>query len=148
MKARLLAVPFALALVLSPAAQAQSVSCPDLYPRADVSLPAAADDPAGIGFVTRGRLTFAYVHFGELRSAETLVPDAPTKVKGGWYTDYAIHAGVDNWLVCKYGGSSWGGGDIERWEKLSPSFKSCRLNVRETKTRPYPTAWKAAATCQ
>ncbi len=136
------------ALVLSPAAQGQVLACPALYPQADAALAQAPADPNGIGRLTRNHLSFAYMYFGKLFGKQFVVPNGPVKVKGGWYTLYDFNPQHENWLVCRYGGGSWGLGGVERWEKLPPAITSCKLDVREIKSRIYATKYTVSAICK
>jgi hypothetical protein len=118
------------ALVLAPRAAAEVLECPKIYPLADTTLAKISSDPNGIGRLTRGHLSFAYMYFGKLFGEQYFKP---------------AH---ENWLVCIYGGSSWGAGDIERWEKLAPATTACKLDVREIKSRRYSTKYTASAVCK
>ncbi|NHZ41664.1 STY0301 family protein [Massilia aquatica] len=136
------------ALVVSPRAQAQVLGCPNIYPLAETALSSSASDPNGIGRLKRGHLSFAYMYFGKLFGKQFVVPSGPVKVKGGWYTIVDVNPQHENWLVCRYGGGSWGLGDIERWEKLAPAITSCKLDVREIKSRVYATEYTVSAICK
>ncbi|NHZ33462.1 STY0301 family protein [Massilia rubra] len=136
------------AFVLAPAAQAQVLACPTIYPMAEAALANSPSDPNGIGRLKRGHLSFAYMYFGRQFGRQFAVPDEPIKVKGGWYTEYRFNPQHENWLVCRYGGGSWGAGDVERWEKLAPAITSCKLDVREIKSRMYATSYTVSAMCK
>lgn len=96
----------------------------------------------------RGHLTYAYMYFGELYGEQYLTPPASKKVKGGWDAKYNFVPEFKNWLVCRYGGDEWGGGNVERWERLDPKITSCLLQVRKVKEPQTQATWKATAACE
>lgn len=136
------------ALVLTSAAHAEVIECPPRYPDKDVTL------PEGSGRVQPARLSFAYMHVGELHSEQTLQGPEAKKVNGGWDTVYGFKPNESKWLVCTYGGTEWSGldrispGTIQWWGKLTQQTTLCLLKVRETKFRGSLSDWAAAATCK
>ncbi|UOD29567.1 hypothetical protein INH39_29960 [Massilia violaceinigra] len=143
MKALLLA-----ALIVSPAAQAVEVKCPDVYPAKTLKLAPDASDTEGHGLMKRAHLSYTYIHDGELYSEQTLVPPPRTKVKGGWHTEFGVVPDTDNWLVCVYGGATWGDGSLERWQRLDSKLSSCVLHVKQTRLKHNPQLWNAWAVCK
>jgi hypothetical protein len=136
------------AMILSSAVQGVEVKCPDFYPRAALKLAFEATDPEGQGLMKPANLSYTYIHDGALYSEQSLVPPPPTKEKGGWRIDVGIVPQSDNWLVCVYGGETWGGGSLERWQRLDSKLTSCVLHVKQTKVRQNPFIWNAWAVCK
>ncbi len=134
--------------LLSSTVQAVEVACPDFYRSKTLTLPPDSSDPEGHGLMKPAHLSYTYIHDGDLYSEQTLVPPPSTKVKGGWQTGFGVVPDTDNWLVCVYGGQTWGDGRLERWQRLDSKLTSCVLHVRQTKVRQNPTAWKAWAACK
>lgn len=136
------------ALMLASTVNAQDVECPKSYPTKAVTL---TDKPLGHEGNARLRsayLSFAYMFSGELYAEQTMVPPGGKKVKGGWDTEFYFTPGEPHWLVCRYGGSKWGDGDIEWWEKLGQKITSCTLKVREYKHPNTTTDRTVTATCK
>lgn len=135
-------------MILSSTAHAVEVACPDVYPPKTLTLAPDASDPQGYGLMKRAHLSYTYIHDGDLYSEQTMVPPAPTKVKGGWKTEFGVFPEKENWLVCVYGGETWGLGRLERWQRLDSKLTSCMLHVKQTKVRQNPTIWNAWAVCK
>ena len=137
-------------IMLSTLGHAEMIKCPERFPAQDVSLPTAPSGEEGGARVQPARLSGAYFEIGPLFAPPT-VP-LITKVKGGWDTEYLLGP-IDNheprWLVCRYGGQQWGGGQIERWEKLPKRFTRCLQKVRAARI-PYTTNtdWTQSAVCE
>ncbi|NHZ64095.1 STY0301 family protein [Massilia genomosp. 1] len=136
------------AIFLSSAAQAVEVTCPDFYRSKTLTLAPDSSDPEGHGLLKPAHLSYTYIHDGDLYSEQTLVPPASTKVKGGWQTEFSVVPETDNWLVCGYGGQTWGDGSLERWQRLDSKLSSCVLRVTQTKEPRSQTVWKARASCK
>lgn len=136
------------ALVLSSIANAQPIECPKLFPAKDTALPELAPGNVGKVRVRQAHLSFAYMYFGDLFGEQTLVGPEAKKVKGGWDSEYGFSPQDTNWLICRYGGSSWGSGDIELWQKVPPNVTSCVLKVRQVSEPHSPAGWTAKAICK
>ncbi|NHZ64098.1 STY0301 family protein [Massilia genomosp. 1] len=136
------------AMILSSAAHAVEVKCPDVYPPKTLTLAPDSSDPEGHGLMKRAHLSYTYMQEGELYSEQTLVPPAPVKVKGGWKTEFGLATEMDNWLVCVYGGETWGVGRLERWQRIDRTLTTCILHVKQTKVRQNPYIWTAWAVCK
>jgi hypothetical protein len=136
------------ALVLSSTVNAQVIECPKFFPSKDLALSEVPSGHKGSARLQPARLSHAYMYVGELYGEQTMVPPGGRKVKGGRDAEYNFAPQDPNWLICTYGGSAWGDGDIEWWEKLDPKINHCVLTVREIKEQPYPIRWTAAAVCK
>jgi hypothetical protein len=113
----------------------------------EVALPTPPSDVGGNTRIRPARLSGAYFETGPLYVPPMFVP-LITKVKDGWDTEYLFGPPEQpRWLVCRYGGTRWGSGEIERWEKLPQHFTRCVQKVREIKI-PYGSSdWTATAAC-
>lgn len=135
------------ALALLSTAHAEVIECPSRYPAQEIKL------EQGRGRVQPARLSFAYMHIGELHGNQELQGPEPRKVKGGWDTAYDFLPGETRWLVCIYGGTEWSGldrisaGTIQWWGKVAPTDASCLLKVRETRMHGALSDWTATVTC-
>lgn len=91
----------ALAMILD--VRAQTLQCPARFPTNDVSIEGGRVQPA--------RLSFAYIHSGDLYSEQLLRGPEPKQVQGGWDVQYGAMPTAGAWLVCLYGGTEWRGHD-------------------------------------
>lgn len=135
-------------LVLSSTAHAQVIECPKLFPSNETAFSEVSLGKTGAARVQRGHLSHAYMYFGELYGEQFFTPPVSKKVKGVWDAKYTFSPEYKNWLVCTYGGDAWGGGTVERWERLDPKITSCLLKVRQVKEPQMQTVWKATADCK
>jgi hypothetical protein len=139
--------PLLTLLFIASITRAEVIECPARYPASDLNL------AGGAGRVQPARLSFAYMHIGELHSEQLLQGPERRKVKGGWDTDYDFPADETKWLVCSYGGTEWSGlerispGTVQWWGKVAPQSTVCRLQVREKKMKGSLSDWSVAATC-
>jgi hypothetical protein len=150
---------FAVLLLMSAAAGAHEVRCPETYPSNQMKLPTSSPGQTGSGVVRAGILSDAYIYIGELHAQvggfDSMVGPAPKRVKGGEDIEYSFSPSESKWLVCAYGGNELSKakprrqGRIEWWEPIAPRSTSCVLQVREAK-QPYqlPSTWSAVATCK
>lgn len=150
---------FAIFLLVSAAASADDLKCPDTYPDSPISLPKSSGQ-AGAGVVRRATFSNAYLYAGKLHGDasgfDAIVGTAQTKrVKGGWDTEYTFTPSETKWLVCAYGGNELFSvkprrqGAIELWQPIAADVTRCVLQVREVK-QPYqlPSDWTASAACR
>ena len=147
-----------LLLLVSAAASADELYCPDVYPDKPISLPRPSGQ-AGAGLVKTAGFSNAYLYAGKLH-ADAFGFDAQVgrterkRVKGGWNTTYNFTPSETKWLVCAYGGNELSRhtdrqGPIEWWQPISLASTRCTLQFREVK-RPYnlPSSWRASAVCR
>ncbi|TFW27959.1 STY0301 family protein [Massilia horti] len=137
-----------MAIVLASAVNAQEVECPKFFPAEVITLGGKLSGHAASARLTSANLSFAYMFSGQLYAEQTMVPPGDEKVKGGWNTEFYFTPEEKHWLVCRYGGSKWGDGNIERWEQLGQKITSCMLKVREFRHPHTPTDWSATAICK
>lgn len=141
MKVLLLA---ALAIALD--ARAETIQCPARFPTKDVSIEGGRVQPA--------RLSFAYLHSGDLYSQQLLQGPVPKLVQGGWDVQYGAMPTGGAWLVCLYGGTEWSGldrispGKIQWWGKLNGQGAACTLMIRESRLPGALSNWAAIASCK
>jgi len=140
-----------IALVLSSAAHADEIKCPERFPAKDVALHTTPSDEAGTSRVRPAHLSGSYFEMGPLYVDPMVSAGPEVKVKGGWDIEYRLGP-ADNpdtrWLVCRYGGHEWGEGWIERWEKLPKRYTRCLEKVRGTRLPgTTSTTWTQTAVC-
>jgi hypothetical protein len=134
-------------LALSSVVHAGEIKCPDRFPVKYVALPANPSYGGASVRITEARLSNAYFIEGQIYGPRVFIPDT-TKVKGGYDLKFGLLPNQPRWLVCKYGGERWGGGPIERWERMPDTINSCAMKVREIKIPHTTSDWTATATCK
>lgn len=134
------------ALAMTLDVRAETIQCPARFPSKGVSIEGGRVQPA--------RLSFAYLHSGDLYSEQLLQGPEPKHVQGGWDVQYGAMPMGDAWLVCLYGGTEWSGldriraGKIEWWGKLNAEGADCTLKIREAKLPGSLSNWSAIASCK
>lgn len=135
------------ASLLSSVAHAGEIKCPERFPEKDIVLSASPSREGTAVRITAGRLSNAYFVEGEIYAPRVFIPDT-TKVKGGLDLKFGFLPNQPRWLVCVYGGESWGGGDIERWERMPDAVNSCVMKVREIKIPQTTSDWTQTSVCK
>lgn len=136
---------FIVVLAMALDERTEMVQCPPRFPAEDVLLEGGRVQPA--------RLSFAYIHSGDLYSEPILQGPQSKRVKGGWDIHYGLMSGGSKWLVCLYGGTEWSGldhispGAIQWWGKLDNHVADCSLKIRESKLPGSHSNWTATASC-
>lgn len=136
-----------LAVVLqSSVAHAQVIECPARFPAKEVTLPASPSDPGAAARVTTARLSGAYFIEGQIYGPRVFIPETET-VPGGLDIKFGFLPNQPRWLVCKYGGTRWGSGEIERWTRIPGRMNNCDMKVREIKVPHTTSDWSVTTTC-
>jgi hypothetical protein len=113
-----------LAYIVTSAAFAQTIECPQFYPWQDTPIAEVPYQHKGKGIVAKAKLTGSAMYIGELGGQGELRGD-DRQVKGGVDIHYGF--GIEpKWLVCSYGSS----GDVKWWEQIDSKATHCTLKIR------------------